>query len=49
MANLPESSTFPSGIYQIKLTDPVVGGVDGVSNAQAKQLGRVDEVDSHSA
>lgn len=38
MANLPESSTFPSGIYQIELTDPVVGGVDGVSNAQAKQL-----------
>lgn len=38
MANLPESSTFPSGIYQIELTDPVVGGVDGVSNAQARQL-----------
>lgn len=38
MANLPESNTYPAGIYQIELTDPVVGGVDGVSNAQARQL-----------
>ena len=38
MANLPESNTFPAGVYQIELTDPVVGGVDGVSNAQARQL-----------
>lgn len=38
MANLPETNTFPAGIYQIELTDPVVGGVDGVSNAQARQL-----------
>lgn len=38
MANLPETSTYPSGIYQIELTDPVVGGPDGISNVQAKQL-----------
>lgn len=38
MANLPETNTYPAGIYQIELTDPVVGGVDGISNAQARQL-----------
>ena len=38
MANLPETTTYPSGIYQIELTDPVVGGPDGISNVQAKQL-----------
>ncbi|MFN8682763.1 hypothetical protein ACDP63_16715 [Paracoccus sp. P2] len=38
MANLPETNTFPAGIYQIELTDPVVGGVDGISNVQARQL-----------
>lgn len=38
MANLPETNTYPSGIYQIEVTDPVVGGPDGISNVQAKQL-----------
>ena len=38
MANLTETNTYPAGIYQIELTDPVVGGPDGVSNTQAKQL-----------
>jgi hypothetical protein len=39
MANLAETSTWESGIYQIETTDPVVGGADGISNVQAKQLG----------
>lgn len=38
MANLPESPIYESGIYQLETTDPVVGGVNGVSNLQAKQL-----------
>lgn len=38
MANLPETTTYPSGIYQLELNDPVVGGPDGISNVQAKQL-----------
>ena len=38
MADLPESNTWEAGIYQIELTDPVQGGLTGVSNTQAKQL-----------
>jgi len=38
MANLPESSTFDAGVYQIELTDPVIGGPSGVSNAPLKNL-----------
>lgn len=38
MANLQESNIWESSIYQIETTDPVVGGVDGISNKQAKQL-----------
>lgn len=38
MANLPESATWEAGIYQIEVTDPVLGGVDGISNQQGKQL-----------
>lgn len=38
MANLPEQNTYPAGIYQIELVDPVVGGPDGISNVQARQL-----------
>lgn len=38
MANLPESSNWDAGIYQIETTDRVVGGVNGISNAQAKAL-----------
>ncbi len=52
MANLAEQSTWESGIYQIETTDPVVGGPNGISNVQGKQLGnrtrylkdRVDEL-----
>ncbi len=38
MANLQESNIWESSIYQLETTDPVVGGVDGISNKQAKQL-----------
>lgn len=38
MTNLTESETWEEGVYQIELTDPVVGGADGISNRQAKQL-----------
>lgn len=38
MANLPESSTYEAGIYQLETTDPVQGGVSGISNQQGKQL-----------
>lgn len=38
MANLPESSSWDAGVYQIETTDAVVGGVNGISNAQAKSL-----------
>lgn len=39
MANLQESAKWENGIYRIELTDPVVGGEDGIDNIQAKQLG----------
>lgn len=39
MANLQEQAVWEGGIYQIETTDPVVGGPDGISNIQAKQLG----------
>lgn len=38
MANLPEISNFDAGVYQIETGDPVLGGVDGISNLQAKAL-----------
>ena len=38
MANLPESSTFDAGVYQLELTDPVIGGPSGVSNTPLKNL-----------
>lgn len=38
MANLAETPQWENGIYQIETTDPVVGGPDGISNVQAKQL-----------
>ena len=38
MANLPESSAFDAGVYQLELTDPVIGGPSGVSNAPLKNL-----------
>ena len=38
MANVKEEIKWEEGVYQIEVTDPVVGGVDGISNKQAKQL-----------
>lgn len=38
MANLKEKSKWEEGIYQLEENDPVVGGEDGISNKQAKQL-----------
>jgi hypothetical protein len=38
MTNLPESSTWEAGIYQLETTDPVLGGPTGIANQQAKQL-----------
>lgn len=38
MTALIESNSWEPGIYQLELTDPVVGGADGLSNLQAKQL-----------
>jgi len=38
MANLNEQDQWEDGVYQIETTDPVVGGPDGISNVQAKQL-----------
>ena len=39
MANQPETSTWETGIYQLETTDPVEGGVGGVSNEPLRQLG----------
>lgn len=38
MANLQESASWTDGIYQLETTDPVMGGANGTSNTQAKQL-----------
>ena len=38
MANVTETPSFDAGIYQIETTDPVLGGVNGIANAQAKGL-----------
>ncbi|MGR4972973.1 glycine-rich domain-containing protein [Pseudomonas sp. LARHCG127] len=38
MAELPESQEWAQGVYQLETSDPVLGGPDGVSNQQAKQL-----------
>ncbi|WP_350305890.1 gp53-like domain-containing protein [Photorhabdus viridis] len=38
MANLPETPQWSEGVYQIETSDPVLGGPDGISNRQAKQL-----------
>ena len=38
MANLTETNTYESGIYQLETIDRVVGGADGTANVQAKQL-----------
>ena len=38
VANVKEENRWEEGVYQIEVTDPVVGGVDAISNKQAKQL-----------
>ncbi|CAB4137067.1 hypothetical protein UFOVP326_1, partial [uncultured Caudovirales phage] len=39
MANQPESAaSYPAGVYQLETTDPVQGGVGGVSNTPLLQL-----------
>jgi hypothetical protein len=38
MSNLPENPSWPEGIYQIEVDDPIQGGVDGIDNRQARQL-----------
>lgn len=38
MANLQETATWESGIYQLEVTDPVLGGPDGVDNRAPRQL-----------
>lgn len=38
MANLPSSPIWSSDVYQIEITDSVLGGPEGVVNVQAKQL-----------
>ena len=42
MATIQENKATPEWVddlYQIEMTDPVMGGADGVANRQAKQLG----------
>jgi len=43
MANLSITPAWVNGIYQIEPEDPVIGGPDGISNIQAKQLGNRTE------
>lgn len=38
MANVTETPSYDAGIYQIETTDPVLGGPNGIANAQAKGL-----------
>lgn len=38
MADLPETSNYDAGVYQIETTDAVIGGVDGKANASARNL-----------
>lgn len=57
MADLPEVEVYDAGVYQIELTDPVIGGAAGKSNAAAINLSnrtkwlkaRVDELSTDSA
>lgn len=38
MANVPESAAWEPGVYQLEMSDPVLGGAEGIDNLQAKQL-----------
>lgn len=54
MATVTEISNYEAGIYRIETTDPIIGGENGISNIQAKQLAnrtgylksRADQVDA---
>ena len=39
MANVPETSTWETGVYQFETTDPIQGGPGGVDNTPHQQLG----------
>lgn len=38
MANLSETETYEAGIYQLETSDKLMGGAEGISNRQARQL-----------
>lgn len=38
MANLQETATWEAGIRQLEITDPVIGGPDGIDNIAPRQL-----------
>jgi hypothetical protein len=38
MANVTEIVQYDAGVYQLETADPVLGGVGGIANAQAKAL-----------
>lgn len=38
MANVAESATWKSGVYQLETTDPLLGGENGVLNQASKDL-----------
>lgn len=38
MANLTETETYEAGIYQLETSDKLMGGAEGISNRQARQL-----------
>lgn len=38
MANLSETPSYDAGVYQLELTDPVIGGPLGISNQPLKNL-----------
>lgn len=40
MANQPETPVYDAGVYQLEVTDPVQGGVGGVSNAPLLSLAK---------
>ena len=54
MANVTETPQWEAGVYRIETTDPIIGGENGISNIQAKQLAnrtgylktRADQVDA---
>lgn len=38
MANLPQNPVWETGVYQLEVTDPVQGGVNGITNVPLIQL-----------